>query len=310
MKYLLIDFGASFIKCAEYDSENSVVTNTMNIHSPFYDSGTVNREYVFDLIKKILLLYPNCRRVMSCSILGGEWIGDVYHSWKVLDKPSKPDCLISGLFVNAPTHHVHKHHGGDSESIRELGRIGDAVFYSSLGDTDCVIECMDIQDKEYLVNIGTGSQVISKESIHKYIPAGRALLVFANLFSAFDIDMFKELADMTLHDCITSDLKIDLNVFRQSHMYKNGGQIGNIQEYTFSRKNLLGSILKTLVCQYKPFIQFSDYSIKLCGGIPQKLPIVKKLFEYYYQNPIITMSSDFETHTGLIKFITKLENKS
>lgn len=307
MKYLLLDFGASFVKCAEYDSENNEITNVINIPSPFYDSGIISKSRILSIINSILLEYPNCKKVMSCSILGGEWIGDIYHSWKVIDKPSKPDCLISGLFRDSPTHHVHKHHGGDSEWIKELGKINDVLFYSSLGDTYCVIECMDIEEKEYIINIGTGSQVISKQSIHKYIPAGRALIVFANFFNAFDIDMFKELGEITINDCITSDLIIDLNVFRQSHMYKNGGQIANIQEHTFNRKNLFGSILRTLVCQYKMFIEFSDYPIKLCGGIPQKLPIIKKLFEYYYQNPIMVMSSNFETHTGLTKFIQKIE---
>lgn len=307
MKYLLLDFGASFIKCCQYDTDTDQIENVINIESPFLYSDKINLESLVSLIESILARYPECKRVMSCSILGGEWISNVYYSWKCLSKPSKPDCLISGIFSNQETYHIHESHGGNSKGIKKLGFIKDVLFYSSLYDTYCVVESLDLKDNQYIVNIGTGSQVISRDKIHKYIPAGRALNVFAKFFSSLGVDFFQELSKITTEACIKSSLIVDLNVFEQSHMYEQGGWIGLINENNFTLENLLSSILKSLVLQYKPFIENENNSLILTGGIPEKLLVIKKLFEHYYKNPIILSTSDASTHIGLSKLISKIK---
>lgn len=309
MKYLLIDFGASFIKSCRYDSISDKIDLIKSVSSPFSTGGTTSKDELISYINSIIQQYPDCKKVMSCSILGGEWIDDVYYSWKVIKSPSKPDCLISKIFSNQTTYHIHSHHGGTTQEIKPLGYFGDVLFYSSLGDTFCVIEHMNIQDNEYIINIGTGSQVITKTDIHKYIPAGRALSVFANFFNGINIDIYEKIQQLSIVDVLESSLEIDLNVFEQSFAYKNGGCINYIQENNFTINNLLGSILKCLVCQYKPFIKADSYVIKLTGGIPKKIPLIKKIFEYYYPNPIIYVDTDHETHMGLSKFIQHIKEK-
>jgi len=306
MQYLLIDFGASFIKCCKFDKNTNQISSTISITSPFTKSETISKQELLDIILNILNIYPECKYIISCSILGGEWINDIYYSWKVLKKQSKPDCLISQLFIDQKTYHIHQHHGGDINNIIPLGCLNDHIFYSSLGDTNCVIECMNIQDQEYVINIGTGSQVITKNTINKYIPAGRALLVFAKFFNEINIDIFDLMKSIKIEDIVKSSLNIDLNVFEQSHKYSGGGGIFNINENSFTLNNLLSSILKTLVIQYKEYILFDHYTIILSGGIPQKLPFIKDIFEYYYTNPIVLHKTNFETLTGLTKFILKI----
>jgi hypothetical protein len=307
MKYLLVDFGASFVKCCEYDTDIKKIQNTKQIESPFRHSDKMHLESLIDIINNILFQYPECKRVMSCSILGGEWISDIYYSWKCLKKPSKPDCLISKIFSGQPTYHIHESHGGDVKAIKKLGKIRDVLFYSSLYDTYCVIESLNLKNDEYIVNIGTGSQVITRDKIHKYIPAGRALNVFEGFFNSFGFDFFQELSRTTLDSCINSTLIIDLNNFEQSYMYHGGGKIDLINEKTFTAENFLGSILRCLVLQYKPFIINENSSLILTGGIPEKLPVIKKLFEHYYKNTIILSTSKSNTHIGLSKLISKIK---
>lgn len=307
MQYLLIDFGATFIKCCIFDTESNTIDSIKSIESPFLNTSSLSKSELIKLITEILDSHPSCKRVMSCSILGGEWIADTYHSWKVLKYQSKPDCLLSGLFIGQDTYHIHHHHGGNVQNIKILGKINDVIFYSSLGDTNCIVESMDIQEEEYIINMGTGSQVITKNDIHKYIPCGRALLVFASFFKSLQIDMFEQIKQIKIQDVIDANLEINLNVFEQAHKYLDGGSILKIQENNFTPTNLFASILKSLVCQYKPFIHMDDYTIRLTGGIPQKIPLVKEIFEYYYNNPIIHIDSNFETHIGLSKFINYIE---
>jgi len=106
-----------------------------------------------------------------------------------------------------------------------------------------------------------------------------------------------------------SNLDIDLNLFEQAFNYTGGGSISNIQEDNFTINNLLASILRNFVLQYKQFItDESKINIILVGGIPKKISILKTLFEFYYpKNKIKINSSDIEnTHLGMIKY---LENK-
>lgn len=307
MKYLLIDFGASFIKSCRYDSNSGEIDLITTISSPFNTSGTISKNQLISYITNILEKYPDCKKVMSCSIMGGEWNNNIYYSWKVIKKQSKPDCLISKIFFDQKTYHVHNHHGGSITNVKPLGYFNDVLFYSSLGDTFCVVEHMNIQNKEYVINIGTGSQVITKSTMQKYIPAGRALSVFAIFFNSINIDIYDYFKQLSITDIVNSNLEIDLNVFEQSFAYKNGGCIKNIQENNFNINNLFSSILRCLVCQYKPFIHMNDYTIRLTGGIPQKIPLIKKIFEHYYNNPIIHVDSNVETHIGLSKFINYIE---
>jgi len=302
MEYLLIDFGASLIKCCAYDTTTQLFSNHAEFKSPFVDSDSIDKDKLLYIIKEILSKYKSYKKVLCCSILGGQWINNIYYSWKISKPKIKNCCLISELFIDQPSYHVHKHHGGSIDQISFLGYIDDTLWYSCLGDTNCVIQSTDPLGYRYIINIGTGSQVITKETVNKYIPAGRSLLVFDKFFQSIGINFFNQLNILTIDQVINSTLYIDLNIFEQAHKYTNGGIIGYINEYNFTLTNLLGSILKSLVIQYKPFILDERTEIILTGGIPKKIKLIKSLFEYYYQNPIILSIDNHETHTGLATF--------
>lgn len=306
MKFLLIDFGASYIKPALYDKEKDELLSLSPIVSPFQTEFSIKKENLLNLLEQIVGQHK-VKGIIVCSILGGGWIDDTYYSWKSSNTEIKQHCLISGLFANHPTYHIHTHHKGNFDGLKILGYIKNIPVYSSLGDTNCVIEALDIKDNDYVINIGTGSQIISKKDnkilIEAFIPAGRALLVFKNIFP----NLFDVIKELSLEDIINSNLDIDLNIFPQSKKYHKGGNILNINENNFNMKNLSASIIKQLTLQYKEYMtDISKNNIKLTGGIPSKILYLKEVFEYYYPlYSIELVTKEENTHLGLIKYIKK-----
>jgi len=306
MKFLLIDFGASYIKPALYDNKKDELLTLDFIVSPFQNEDSIKKENLLNLLEGIVKKYE-VEGIVICTILGGGWVNDIYYSWKSSNTDKKQHCLISGLFVNKDTYHIHTHHKGKNSNLKILGYIKNIPIYSSLGDTNCVIETLDIKNTDYIINIGTGSQIISKNNdditIEAFFPAGRALLVFKNIFPNL-FDVFKEL---TLEDIINSNLDVNLNVFPQSKKYNKGGNILNINENNFNIKNIASSIIKSLVIQYKEYINdVSKNNIKLTGGIPNKILLLKTVFEYYYPDHNIELTNnEITTHLGLIKYIKR-----
>lgn len=313
MIYLLIDFGASFIKVASYDSVSKEIKNLETIDSPFQKKHQVKVSEIEKILKSIVERNSPVDGILCCSILGGSYHGQCYHSWK--DNPYKENqsCVISGIFYDSPDYHVHSHFSKNgSDEIKILGHINSIPIYSCLGDTNCVIQSLPLTDTNLCVNIGTGSQVIYLEDkeikVYKFIPAGRALLIFKDFFDPIGVDFFKLLNETSFEDVIYSNLKVDLNVFKQSHQYTSGGSILKINEESFSIQNLTGSILKSLVLQYKKYIISSGKrEILLSGGIPKKIKILPDLFRYFYPRfQIKLLSGDIEaTHIGLSKYIEK-----
>lgn len=303
MRLLLIDFGASYIKTTTYDTTTKEIGEVKNINSPFQSALTITRLELTNLINKITSEY-NVDGIVVCTIIGGGWINDIYHSWKSTNDQPKHSCLLSGLFINETTYHVHNHHGGDINKLKILGYINNIPVYSSLGDTNCVMESLTLNNKECIINIGTGSQVIKTNIIHKYIPAGRALLVYKAFFDSINVDFFTYLNNVTVDDVYQSTLQVDMNIFKQSAGYVAGGSISLINENMFTINNLAGSILKSIVLQYKPYIQDIN-TVQLTGGISKKLPILVELFKYYYKDKIFNILQEESTHKGMINYINK-----
>jgi hypothetical protein len=152
--------------------------------------------------------------------------------------------------------------------------------------------------------MGTGSQIITLNKIERYFPSGRMFLTFQELFQSIGINMFELMGNIQIENVIHSSLNLNLNVFKQSRNYNFGGSISNINEGSFNIQNLLGSILKEFVLQYKSFIpEFSE--ILLLGGISKKISILPDLFKIYYpKSTVILLEDDIEsTHKGMIKYI-------
>jgi hypothetical protein len=323
MKYLLVDFGASYIKNIVYDTDSKNILYSNTIDSPFKTSKRISRSKLKNILINIIEKTSNIDGIIICTIIGGGWIDDIYYSWQSDNKNVKEHCLISGLFINSRNYHVHAHHKYNSlsetqDNLEILGKIKNIPIYSSLGDTNCVIKSLDLKNNEYIINIGTGSQVIYKDrdnkiNINKYIPAGRALLVYDNFFKTLGLNFFKMLKTIKPEDVYASNLNINLNLFEQAFDYVNGGSISNINEDNLTINNLLGSILRCLVLQYKQFIKDkSKNTLILTGGIPKKLPILKKLFKFYYSNYKIKiiLNNIEDTHLGMIRYLEdKLENE-
>lgn len=316
MRYLLIDFGASRIKSVVYDSIINEFYEQKSMESPFVNSCSTTKNDLKQILSSVVVGYENINRIYICSILGGSYISDKYHSWKSKDNTQKNCCLISGLFADESTFHVHNHHYDFTDTIKYsdelqiLGYINNIPLYSSLGDTNCVIESLPLNENNIAINIGTGSQIIYKTKenliVKRYFPAGRSLLVYSNLFSSIGFDFLKYINSLTLNDVKESTLEINLAVFKQANNYTTGGSILNINEENFSMKNLTGSIIKQLILQYKLYADEQRRNeILLCGGMIKHIPCLTTCFEYYYNNyKVINVEKHIDsTFIGMVKLI-------
>jgi len=312
MTYLLIDFGATYIKCAVYNKDTQDFEKEFTHPSPFTLYDRVSKEVLFNILSQIVVKSGDVDGVVICTILGGGYIDNIYHSWKSPDNSLKAcdhsHCMISGLFDSA-VHHHHKPFTTNNNYVTGLdviGQINGVPVYNSLGDTDCVIESLTLDEHTKAINIGTGSQVISQTAIERYFPAGRAFLVYQELFNSLGLDIFDLMKTLTVDDVIKSNLEVDLAVFPQARSFRNGGSISNIVEGSFTIKNLLGSILKEFVLQYQHCI--SDVStVLLVGGVAKKIAILPELFQIYNPGKEIVLVEDGieSTHKGMIKYINK-----
>lgn len=295
MRYFLIDFGASEIKTAFY--EKGKLKPYLKFISPFYKKDSISRNELWSLL--ISIAQP-CDRIIISTILGGGWVVDTYYSWKSTNNEPKKHCLISGLFADQPAYHMHVHHGGAVEGLQILGDIAGILVYSALGDTPCVIESLDLQDNECAINMGTGSQIISNKEVISYIPAGRAFNCFAKFFESMGVDFFGTLNTITPENVYESTLDIDLKVFSQARGFYGGGFIIGIMENNFNMTNLLSSLLRCFVLQY----DINYDKVRLVGGIPQKLPILKTLFEHYTGKEVV-VDNNAGTLQGMVKMIDR-----
>jgi hypothetical protein len=307
MQYLLIDFGATYIKCVVYNKETGTVEDSKQFESPFKTSTSVTSVSLHKLLSDIVLTYKRVDGIIICTILGGVWQRDVYHSWKIsLDQGDS--CLISGLFGSV----VHEDHKpfttakSYTKGLDIIGNINHTPVYSSLGDTDCVIRSIRLEEGEVAINMGTGSQVITKHNINRYFPAGRSFLAYQELFSSLGLDMFQLMDKLTTNTVLHSSLKVDLAVFSQARGYTDGGSISQINEGNFTVQNILGSLLKSFVLQYRESVGDAK-TIILVGGIAKKVRILPLLFEYYYPQARIILAEDEieSTHKGMINYINE-----
>lgn len=307
MKYLLIDFGATYIKCIVYNKKTGEVTNSKQFESPFKTSNVVRSEALYKTLSDILSNYEKVGGVVICTILGGKWQEGVYYSWK--DATDKGEfCLISGLFGSI-VHDDHKPFTTANSYVNGLVVIGNLYqtpVYCSLGDTDCVIRSLKLKEGEVAVNMGTGSQVITKHTINRYFPAGRSFLAYQELFNSLGLDMFELMERLTAKDVLESPLKVDLAVFPQARGYTDGGSISQIGEGNFTINNILGALLRSFILQYRETIGDAE-TIILVGGIAKKIALLPSLFEYYYPQARIHLAEDGieSTHKGMINYINE-----
>lgn len=316
MNYLLIDFGASNIKSVLYNSLENTLSNLLEFPSLFLEDTKVKKNKVKTTLDTIISKYPQTDKVITCSILGGYYVSDIYYSWKCANKPNlpkNPKCLIGGLF----DFKIHKHHALSinqpeyTENISLVGIYKDIPFLSSLGDTECALKSISLNSNELVINLGTGSQVANHSNRFSFIPSGRMFLMFSKFFNSLGKNFFEDLEQVTISDLIHSTLKCDLNVFQQSHKFKSGGNIIGILEDNFTYNNLLSSILKSYINQYKEYIDvYKPTKVYLIGGIPKKLPLIQSYLKHLYPKIIFDSNNTkyADTHLGLINYIKEYEH--
>ena len=315
MHFLLIDFGASYITSILFNKESDSFSDLKAINSPFITTDKLSKDEIYSIIKNILNQYKSAQAVVMCGILGGNYLNNIYYSWKCNEqtgKPTEESCLLSELFKDQPTYHLHSHHSKNSaiKGLQLLGYINNVKFYSSLGDTNCVIESVNLKTNELLINLGTGSQVIKRNedgthNIISFIPSGRALNSFKVFFDSLGVNLFDEFAKLNINDLEQSTLIFDLNIFPQSFKFKGGGLIKNIDENNFNVRNFISSLFRSYIDQYIEIIKTNKIdTIYFAGGISKKYPLIQKYIQH--KTDIYTQISSFQyedTHIGMSNLI-------
>ena len=250
MSFVLIDFGASYIKTIKY--HNDVLSGQRSFPSPFQDSKNISKESLLGILDEVLGNYPDCDRAVCCTILNGGYVGNTYYSWKENTISHDGVDLISGLFINSSTFHQHQDHTPEgTPDLKILGSLYGKKIYSILGDTNCVKRSVSLGEGEYILNLGTGSQILGRNYEHCFIPSGRAFYVYQDFFKQFGFDMFEYFSLLTVDDILQSKICFDLNVFEQSHLYQSGGSIRNIKEGQFNKKHFFSSMLKSYIFDWR-----------------------------------------------------------
>ena len=311
MKYLLIDFGASFIKSSIFDDSDNKISDYKEIQSPFLSVDKLALSELKTILNSILFSYSEYDFVITSSIKNGTYNDDIYESWKIKIAENNVCDLISKLFEDQKTYHLHHDHNKTS-NIKNLNRLGiynNKIFLSCLGDTDCVMRSKQLEADQVIVNLGTGSQIISNNEILSFIPSGRMFNVFYKFFKPLNLDIFENFKQLSVDDLNKSDLIFDLSVFPQAKNFVDYGKILNINEYNFNLENFISSLMKNYLDQYINYlIEMNPSVIYLTGGISQKIPVIFEYFEQKLPDKKIILDSDCNVHLGMVEMIKNEKN--
>jgi hypothetical protein len=315
MKFLLIDFGASYIKSVIYNKDTNEFSYEKIIQSPFSKTDILSRNEISESMYCILDEYKtNIDYIFTCSIIGGFYSGVNYYTWKCNNKPevpNNPQCLIGGLLNSDSIHNSHSKvfNLEGNNDIKIIGKLSGIPVLTSLSDTYCAIKSVNL-DNNMIINLGTGSQVFYFNKSQSYIPSGRSLLYIQKFFKDINenIDIFKDMNKINLKSVLKGSIKINLNFFKQNYRYTSGGSIEFIKD-NFNYCNFISSLLKSYVEQYFEFID--DYlknenaskNIFLLGGIPNKNKTIIEYFKYKYPECNFFINERIDTHLGLAKII-------
>ena len=190
----------------------------------------------------------------------------------------------------------------DSHKINVFGGVGDlqAAAYGA-----------GFPDKApFLVNLGTGSQVLGSEifpgveverrpdvnqgqfAAFTHIPSGRSLNVFASFIDGCSTigggqpifwQIFQSLEEGEVYN---SKINVDLNIFEASWRFQGGGSIFGINEADFSPRLFIAALAKAWLSQYAYAMNLIDPCNKLssfliAGGLSRRakfiLPVLENL---------------------------------
>ena len=197
-----------------------------------------------------------------------------------------------------------------TDDLVEIGHIkldGHSIpCFGGYGDLQASVAGISPNKQHWIVNLGTGSQIISfidpvvesfelrryfqEKSLYciSHIPAGRALNVWAKFFQQVRDDatqsyFWNMLQSSDLRD-LSSDLPtMNLAVFQEAFGYEDGGNVANIQEDHFSPKIFFSGMLHSFLGQYIKILADIDLNkerpISIAGKMATELPIIKEFFD-------------------------------
>lgn len=172
--------------------------------------------------------------------------------------------------------------------------------YGGVGDLQAALYGAGFPIKhQLLINLGTGSQVVSTEidatdetieirpgvlggtfSAITHIPSGRALNVFAKFIDDLVPNpvFWDTFATLKTDDLKSSDMNINIGVFASSWKYKSGGSVSGISENNFNLKSYVSAVAKGWLDQYQVAINAISKnpvnSIAIAGGLSRRASFV------------------------------------
>jgi len=202
-------------------------------------------------------------------------------------------------------------------------------LYFGFGDLQAAFVGSEVKNDQILINIGTGSQIISnsknkssfgleerpffnneKLQCISHIPAGRFFESWNKFYKRLDlnINFWEQLINLGENDFKEGVLEINFNSFLDSessafdeiyNMVKTNNKI--------SQKTILKSLINSFANQYSSFLDgkiSAKSKVVLGGGIPNKIPILSWLLKNKLEREVLVLG-DKETLTlkGMKKFL-------
>ena len=205
-------------------------------------------------------------------------------------------------------------------SSDDLEKIGHVTFdgrnipcFGGYGDLQASVAGIQPDKQDWIINLGTGSQIISfiepaldafelrqyfqNLSAHcvTHIPAGRALNVWARFFQEVRGDTNPDyfwwmLRSASLQISKANMPAFDLAVFHGAFGYGGGGTMSNIHEDHFGPPQLFAGLLNSFLTQYLDILSKADPKmerpISIAGKMATTMPIIKDWFEAFWNAPV------------------------
>jgi sugar (pentulose or hexulose) kinase len=199
------------------------------------------------------------------------------------------------------------------------------------GDLQAAFLGSNLAQNEILINIGTGSQIISNSRNNStfgleerpffnneklkcvtHIPAGRFLNSWCKFYDTLNSNnnFWKELSQLTYEDLegFNIDIKFDLYLDSESEYFE---QIDDLTSSNsrITPKVLLASLMISFCNQYLSYLEDSiskNSRIILGGGIPNKVPVIADIIEKKMKRKVRIKKNEHDlTLIGLRDFINR-----
>lgn len=318
-----------FKKCTGMQEKNGLPIFNLRAHENYN-----HQSFFLTLPESIISIFGEWNGTMSKSlaastglynILTNEWLGKV-----------KKIQNIQFPIVNSEIRHSYGHIKFNKKNIPVYGGIGDLQ--------SCYLS-LDLKENEMNVNLGTGSQVsktyqkYDKEfelrptfnneifSTITHIPCGRALNIFSNAIEKkfkennkktnITQNIFWEKFFQKSDINSKNNIDIDLNVFKGSYKYKNGGSLRFVERNNIDLQVLVDSIKFSLVKQYSDIINYynkcNDNSINkiiVTGALANKIVDFKDLLNLETNIEVEIMHNKIDSSLiGLSKISKRIYEK-